>query len=140
MIAIGSDHGGFVLKQKVTEYFDVNKIKYQDFGVYSEEKCDYPVIAKKIANLVASGNFQKGLLFCGTGLGMSIAANKVKKIRAVCATDSFSVRYSRLHNDANILCLGGRVVGVGLAIELIDIFLNTDFEYGRHESRIAMIE
>ncbi len=140
MIAVGSDHGGFTLKQRVLEYFDDNNIEYKDLGAYSQESCDYPVIAKKVANLVASGELKKGLLFCGTGLGMAIVANKVKGVRAVCVTDSFSARYSRLHNDANVLCLGGRVVGAGLAIELVDIFLNTNFEAGRHKSRLGMIE
>ena len=140
MIAVGSDHGGFVLKQQILKYLDDNNIDYQDCGVFSEEKSDYPVIAKKVADLVACKSCQKGLLFCGTGLGMCIAANKTKNIRAVCVTDSFSATYSRLHNNANILCLGGRVVGPGLAIQLVDIFLNTKFEAGRHQTRLDMLE
>ena len=140
MIAIGSDHGGFLLKEEVKHYFDQNDISYQDFGILSKEKTDYPIIAKKVAVEVSSDRFEKGLLFCGTGLGMSIAANKIKNIRAVCATDFYSIKYSRLHNDANILCLGGRVIGLGLAIELINIFLNTNFEGGRHQRRLDMLE
>lgn len=140
MIAIGADHGGFALKQQIIEYLDKNNIEYQDFGVFSEEKSDYPVVAKEVAKFVACQKFQKGLLFCGTGLGMCIAANKVKNVRAVCVSDCFSVKHSRLHNNANILCLGGRVVGPGLAVQLVDIFLNTEFEAGRHQKRLDMLE
>lgn len=140
MIAIGCDHGGFFLKEEILKYFDSSDIKYKDFGIFSNIKTDYPVIAKEVANHVAKNEFEKGILFCGTGLGMSITANKIKNIRAICATDIYSVKYSRLHNNANILCLGGRVIGSGLAIELINIFLNTDFEGGRHKTRINMIE
>ena len=140
MIAIGCDHGGFLLKEEILKYFDSLNIKYKDFGIFSNTKTDYPVIAKEVASHVAKNEFEKGILFCGTGLGMSITANKIKNIRAICATDIYSVKYSRLHNNANILCLGGRVIGSGLAIELINIFLNTDFEGGRHKKRIDMIE
>ena len=140
MIAIGCDHGGFFLKEEILKYFDSSDIKYKDFGIFSHIKTDYPVIAKEVATHVAKNEFEKGILFCGTGLGMSITANKIKNIRAICATDIYSVKYSRLHNNANILCLGGRVIGSGLAIELINIFLNTDFEGGRHKTRINMIE
>lgn len=141
MIAIGSDHGGYLLKQEVLKYLDQNNIKYKDFGTFSTESCDYPEIAQLVASKVSSGEFKRGLLFCGTGLGMSVAANKIKNIRAVCLTDSYSVKYSRLHNDANILCLGGRVVGIGLALELINIFLSTEFdlENSRHKKRLEMI-
>lgn len=140
MIVIGSDHGGFLLKEEVKKYLDDHGVAYEDFGTLDGATCDYPVIAKRVALAVASGNFKQGLLFCGTGIGVSITANKIKGIRAVCNTDSFSVRHSRLHNDANILCLGGRVVGPGLANELVDIFLNTNFEGGRHKLRCDMIE
>lgn len=140
MIAIGSDHGGFCLKNQILEYLKDQKVLYKDFGIFSEEKSDYPMIAKKVAESIAISKFEKGLLFCGTGLGMSIAANKIKNIRAITATDAYSVQYSRLHNNANILCLGGRVVGVGVAINLIDIFLNTEFEGGRHQLRLDMIK
>lgn len=140
MIAIGSDHGGFLLKEEVLKYLNQNNIKYKDFGIFSNTKYDYPIIAQKVAKAISSNQYEKGLLFCGTGIGMSIAANKVNHIRAICATDSYSVKYSRLHNDANILCLGGRVIGTGLAIELINIFLNTNFEGNRHQLRLNMIE
>lgn len=141
MVAIGADHGGFLLKEEIKRYLAANKIKYKDFGTLNGEQCDYPIIAKEVANVVASNNseFKFGLLFCGTGLGMALAANKVDGIRAVCLTNSYSAKFSRLHNNANILCLGGRVVGVGLAEELIDIFLKTQFEGGRHEKRLNMI-
>lgn len=140
MIAIGSDHGGYELKQKVIEYLNEQYISFKDFGIFSNEACDYPIIAEKVAKSVASQECEKGLLLCGTGLGMSIVANKIKNVRAVCSIDSFSVKHSRLHNNANILCLGGRVIGPGLAMELINIFLNTDFEGGRHQKRIDMID
>ncbi len=140
MIAIGSDHGGYELKQKVIESLNEQDISFKDFGIFSNETCDYPIIAEKVAKSVASQECEKGLLLCGTGLGMSIVANKIKNVRAVCSIDSFSVKHSRLHNNANILCLGGRVIGPGLAMELINIFLNTDFEGGRHQKRIDMID
>lgn len=142
MIAIGSDHGGFLLKQEVLKYLDENNISYKDFGTFSVESCDYPDVAKSVAISVSSGEFNKGLLFCGTGLGMSIAANKIKNIRAICSVDSYSVRHSRLHNDANILCLGGRVIGIEAALDLINIFLNTEFELEnpRHKKRLDMIK
>lgn len=140
MLAIGSDHGGFLLKEEVKNYFIQNKIPFQDFGIFTNIKSDYPPIAQEVATEIAIDNFDKGLLFCGTGLGMAITANKIKGIRAISAIDPYSVKYSRLHNNANILCLGGRVVSSGLAIELINIFLNTNFEGGRHQRRLDMIE
>lgn len=140
MIAIGADHGGYSLKEEIIEYLSQNNMTYKDFGIFNNYKCDYPIIAQTVAKAVASFEYNFGILFCGTGLGMSIAANKITNIRAVCATDIYSVKYSRLHNNANILCLGGRVIGAGLAKELINVFLNSDFEGGRHQSRINMLE
>jgi len=139
MIAIGSDHGGYALKEAIREYLDSRGIAYKDFGTYSEQSCNYPEIAVLVSNEVAKGNYEKGLLFCGTGIGMSIAANKVNGIRAACCSDYFSAKYTRAHNDANVLCLGGRVVGAGLAAELVEVFLSTKFEGGRHSVRISML-
>ncbi|MDR3644476.1 MAG: ribose 5-phosphate isomerase B [Clostridia bacterium] len=140
MIAIGSDHGGYALKEEMKKFLDQRKIPYQDFGTDSEASCDYPVYAEKVCRAVVSGGFEKGLLFCGTGIGISIAANKVKGIRAAVCSDYYSAKYSRLHNDANVLCLGGRVVGGGLAGELVEVFLATEFEGGeRHSRRVGMI-
>ena len=139
MIAIACDHGGFKLKLAIEKYFEENKITYRDFGTYDENSCDYADYAKKVALSVKDGDSQFGILVCGTGIGMSLAANKVKGIRAAVCSDHFSAKYTRLHNDANILCLGQRVVGEGLALELVDLFLNTKFEGGRHAQRIAKI-
>ncbi len=138
-IALGADHGGFALKEAVKKHLDELGIAYEDFGTYSEESVDYPDMAVPPCEAVVNGECDKALLFCGTGVGISIAANKVKGIRACCCSDTFSAKYTRLHNDANVLCMGGRVVGAGLACELVDIFLNTEFEGGRHAKRIAKI-
>lgn len=139
MIAIGSDHGGFALKEEIKGYLTAQNINFKDFGTYSESSCDYPDIAKTVCGAVTGGECEKALLFCGTGIGISIAANKVKGIRAACCSDYFSAKYTRLHNDANVLCLGGRVVGAGLAQELVNVFLHTAFEGGRHQNRIDKI-
>lgn len=139
MIALASDHGGYALKEAVKQHLDERKIPYKDYGCFSEASVDYPDMAKLACDAVVSGECEKALLFCGTGIGISMAANKVKGIRAACCSDYFSAKYTRLHNDANTLCLGGRVVGPGLAIELVDVFLDTPFEGGRHEGRIAKI-
>jgi ribose 5-phosphate isomerase B len=140
MIAIGSDHGGFHLKEAIKKHLDELHLQYQDFGTYSESSCDYPDIAKAACAAIQAGECDRGLLFCGTGIGISMAANKCRGIRAACCSDYFSAKYTRLHNDANVLCLGGRVVGEGQANELVDVFLNTPFEGGvRHSTRIAKI-
>ena len=139
MIAIAADHGGFALKEEIKKHMDSQNIEYKDFGTYSTESCDYPLMAKAACLSVVSGECEKALLFCGTGIGISMAANKIKGIRAACCSDYFSAKYTRLHNDANALCLGGRVVGVGLAVELVDVFLHTEFEGGRHQRRIQQI-
>ena len=141
MIAIGSDHGGYKLKEEIKKYFDEKDIKYKDFGTYSEESCDYPVYGKAVANAVASGECEKGILICGTGIGISISANKVKGIRAALCGDCFSAQATREHNDANILALGARVTGAGLALKIVDTFLNTPFSNDeRHIRRINQIE
>lgn len=139
MIALASDHGGYALKETIKQHLDDRKIPYKDFGCFSETSVDYPDMAKLACDAVVAGECEKALLFCGTGIGISMAANKVKGIRAACCSDYFSAKYTRLHNNANALCLGGRVVGAGLAVELVDVFLDTPFEGGRHETRIAKI-
>lgn len=139
-IAIGSDHGGFEYKASIIKALQVKGYDVVDMGTYSPESCDYPIIAKKVARSVAKGDFEKGILVCGTGIGMSMAANKVKGIRAAVCGDTFSARATRAHNNANILCLGQRVVGEGLALDIVDIWLTTKFEGGRHERRVNMIE
>lgn len=138
-IAIGCDHGGFEHKNAIAEHLEKRGFEVLDFGIYELESVDYPKIALKVANSVASKEAELGILVCGTGIGMSLAANKVKGIRAACCSEHFSAKYTRMHNDSNILCLGGRVVGIGTAIELADLFVDTEFEGGRHQRRVDMI-
>ena len=138
-IALAADHGGFELKEAVKAHLDELGLEYIDFGTHSTASVDYPDMALPACDAVVSGQCDKALLFCGTGVGISMAANKVKGIRACCCSDSFSCEYTRRHNDANALCMGGRVVGPGLACQLVDLFLNTPFEGGRHEKRIAKL-
>ncbi|MBQ9552165.1 MAG: ribose 5-phosphate isomerase B [Clostridia bacterium] len=140
MIALGADHGGYELKESIKKHLDEKGIEYYDFGTLTGEAIDYPVIAEKVANAVAAGEYEKAILCCGTGIGISMAANKVKGIRCACCSDYFSAYYTRLHNDANILAMGGRVVGAGLACMLVDVFLETEFEGGRHQRRIDLIK
>lgn len=123
MLVIGSDHGGFLLKQEIKKHLEENKIEYIDVGCYDESSVDYPDIAKAACDKITGGECQLGILICGTGIGISMAANKVKGIRAACCSDCFSAKYTRLHNDANVLCFGGRVVGPGLACMMVDEFL-----------------
>lgn len=139
VIALGADHGGFSLKEAVKQYLTEKGYTCQDFGTFSEHSVDYPDMAKAPCEAVLSGKCEKAILFCGTGVGISISANKIKGIRACCCSDAFSAKYTRLHNDANVLCLGGRVIGVGTACELADLFLTTPFEGGRHTARIEKI-
>lgn len=139
MIALGADHGGYELKEAVKKHLDEIGVTYKDFGCFSTESVDYPDMAEPACRAVVAGECDKALLFCGTGVGISIAANKIHGIRACCCSDYFSAKYTRMHNDANALCLGGRVVGAGLAIELVDVFLNTEYEGGRHAQRVAKI-
>ena len=136
LLALASDHGGFALKQEVKKHLDSRGIAYKDFGCYDESSCDYPDMALPACDAVVSGECERALLFCGTGIGISMAANKVNGIRACACSDAFSAKFTRVHNDANALCLGGRVVGAGLACELVDLFLDTPFEGGRHQKRI----
>jgi ribose 5-phosphate isomerase B len=141
MIALGCDHGGFDLMQEVKKHLEERGLEYKDYGTYSKESCDYPVYGKAVANAIVSGECDKGILICGTGIGISIAANKVKGIRAAVVSDTFSAQATREHNDANIIAFGGRVVGVGLALKIVDTFLDTPFSNGeRHKKRIAQIE
>lgn len=138
-IAIGCDHGGLEHKNAIVEHLKERGFEVVDFGIYEQKSVDYPEIALKVANCIASGEAERGFLVCGTGIGMSLAANKVKGIRAAACSEHFSAKYTRLHNDSNILCLGGRVIGVGTALELADLFVDTDFEGGRHQRRVDMI-
>ena len=141
MIAIGSDHGGFELKKKLMEHLSERGLEYKDFGTYSSASCDYPVYAKAVARAVASGECDRGILICGTGIGVSMTANKIHGIRAALCGDCFSAEATRQHNDANVLCMGARVVGEGLALKIADTFLDTPFSNDeRHIRRISMIE
>lgn len=137
-IIIGSDHGGYRLKNIIITHLKELNYEVDDVGCYSEESCDYPEFAKLVSQKVKeSGN--KGILVCGTGIGMSIAANRFDGIRASHCTDTFTARMTRMHNDSNILCLGERITGEGLALDIVDIWLKTEFEGGRHKKRIDMI-
>ncbi len=138
-LAIGCDHGGFELKEAVRAYLEERQIPYEDFGAYSTDSVDYAPIAAKAARYVASGQADCGVLICSTGIGISIAANKVKGIRAALCTNEFCAEMTRRHNNANILCMGGKVVDSATARKLVDIFLNTPFEGGRHQRRIDQI-
>lgn len=139
MIAIGCDHGGYEIKNAVIEYLKDKGVAYHDYGCYSTESVDYPVYAYQVAQAVSSGEAQLGILCCGTGIGISMAANKVKGIRAAVCSDAFCAEMTRRHNNANILCMGGRVIDADKAVQLADIFLNTEFEGGRHDKRVQMI-
>ena len=141
MIALGCDHGGLELKKVVMNYLDSQNIEYKDFGTYTSESCDYPIYGKAVAHAVADGKCDKGIIICGTGIGISIAANKVKGIRAALCHDVFSAKATREHNNANILAMGARVIGPGLALEIVKAFLETEFSNDeRHIRRINMIE
>lgn len=139
MIYLGADHGGYELKEAVKQHLEERRIQYVDCGTYSNDSVDYAPIAAKTCDQIVKDKGSKGILCCGTGIGISMAANKVKGIRAACCSDYFSAKHTRLHNDANVLCMGGRVVGAGLAIELVDAFLDTEFEGGRHQRRVDQI-
>ena len=138
-VAIGCDHAGLQLKNAVIEHLKQRGFEITDCGTYDTASCHYPVFAQKVAYEVTSGNAEKGILVCGTGVGMSMAANKIKGIRAACVSDCFSAEATRAHNDANIVCFGQRVVGEGLAFKIVDAFLDTKFEGGRHQLRIDMV-
>ena len=136
MIALGSDHGGFDLKERVKAYLDREGIPCQDYGCHSKESCDYPVFGKAAAEAVASGVCEKGIVICTTGIGISIAANKVQGIRCAHCADSLEAEMTRRHNDANMLAIGAGFTGKNLAERMVEVFLSTDFEGGRHERRV----
>lgn len=141
MIAIACDHGGYELKLEVMKYLEKEGFEYKDFGCDSTEAVDYPIYARKVTSAITSGECEKGILICGTGIGISIAANKVPGIRAALCSDCFSAEATRLHNDSNIVAFGARVVGPGLAIKIVDTFLKTPFSGDeRHQRRINLIE
>ena len=138
-IIVGCDHGGLDLKNEIIVHLNKRGIEVTDVGTYTSDSCNYPDYARALCKRIQSGEFERGILVCGTGIGISIAANKHKGIRAACCADTFSARMTRMHNDANVLCLGGRVVGVGLALDMVDLFVDTEFEGGRHSARVQMI-
>lgn len=138
-IAVGADHGGYELKTIIVEHLRQGGYEVQDFGTHSPDSVDYPDYAYQVARAVAAGDCDLGILVCGTGIGMSIAANKIIGVRAAVCGDTYSARMSRLHNNANVLCLGGRVLGPGLALDIVDVWLSTEFEGGRHARRVEKI-
>ncbi len=138
-IAIGADHGGYELKQQIAEFLLAQGHQVQDFGTYSPKTVDYHDFAAPLARAVAAGEFERGILICGTGIGMSITANKVCSARAAACTNCYTARMSRQDNDANILCLGGRVLGIGLALDIVQVFLSSEFAGGRHARRVGKI-
>lgn len=141
MIAIGSDHGGYALKKAIEKHLEERGLEYKDLGCHSEESCDYPEFGRAVGQAVAAGEFERGIVICGTGIGISIAANKVPGVRAALCGDCFSAEATRQHNDANVLALGARVLGEGLALKIVDTFLDTPFsEDPRHVRRISKIE
>ena len=139
MIALGSDHGGFALKQHIIGYLEANNIPYKDFGCDNTDSCDYPDFGAAAAQAVASGACEKGIVICTTGIGISIAANKVKGIRCALCSEPLSAEMTRRHNDANMLALGGGMIGPNLAARIVEVFLNTAFEGGRHQRRVDKI-
>jgi ribose 5-phosphate isomerase B len=138
-IAVGSDHGGFELKEEIVNYLKGKGVNVTDFGTHSGSSVDYPVYGEKVAEAVVSGAADLGIVVCGTGQGIAMAANKVKGIRAAVVADTYSAEMTRLHNNANILSLGGRVVGPGLALKIVETFISTPFEGGRHERRVDLL-
>lgn len=141
MIALGSDHGGYEMKEEIKKHLDTRGLEYRDYGCNGPKSVDYPVYAKKVARAILDGECEKGIVICGTGIGISITANKIKGIRAALCSDCYSAEATRLHNDANVLALGGRVIGIELAKKIVDTFLDTEFSGGeRHVRRISMME
>ncbi len=139
MILIGCDHGGYELGREVAKHLEEKGLEYKIYGSEKGESVDYPDVAKEVCTRLLAGEGEKAILICGTGIGISIAANKIKGMRAALCGDCYSAKYTRLHNDANALCMGGRVTGAGLALEIVDTFLSTGFEGGRHQRRIDKI-
>ena len=138
-IAVACDHAALDLKGEIIKYLEANGVEYVDYGTYTPDSCNYPDYAEKVCTAVYNGTQDMGILVCGTGIGMSMAANKCRGIRAALCSDTYSAKFTRLHNDSNVLCMGARVLGVGLALEIVDTFINTDFEGGRHQLRVDMI-
>lgn len=139
MIAIGADHGGVNLKEIIKKFLEKKGIEYKDFGTNSTDSCDYPDYAKKVCDSIVSGECERGILVCGTGIGMSIAANKIKGIRAAHVTDTYSAAKTREHNNANVICLGERITGCDLALEIVNAYLEAEFMGGRHQTRVDKI-
>ena len=139
MWAIGSDHGGFELKQAVMKHLEERGIEYRDYGTYTPESCDYPDYGAAVGRAVASGECERGIVICGTGIGISMAANKIDGVRCALCGDCFSAEMARAHNDANVLSLGARTLGEGLALKIVDTFLDGEFQGGRHARRVAKI-
>ena len=139
MIAIACDHSALELKEEVKKLLDVRGLTYKDFGTYTTDSCHYPIYAARAAKAVASGECDRGIVICGTGIGVSLVTNKIKGIRCALCGDTFSARMTRAHNDANMLALGARVIGVELAKEIVGVWLDTPFEGGRHQVRVDMI-
>ena len=139
MWAIGSDHGGFELKQAVMKHLEERGIEYRDYGTYTPESCDYPDYGAAVGRAVASGECERGIIICGTGIGISMAANKIDGVRCALCGDCFSAEMARAHNDANVLALGARTLGEGLALKIVDTFLDGEFQGGRHARRVAKI-
>lgn len=140
MIALGCDHGGLALKRHVMEYLDAHGLEYRDFGCYTNESCDYPDFGRAAAQAVADGSCQLGIVICTTGIGISMAANKVRGVRCALCEDVYSAEMTRRHNDANMLAMGGGMIGNNMADRILDAFLNTEFEGGRHQRRVDKIE
>ncbi|MBQ3009796.1 MAG: ribose 5-phosphate isomerase B [Oscillospiraceae bacterium] len=136
MIALGCDHGGYALMQSVKKYLEEKGLEYKDFGTYSEESCDYPIYGEAVAKAIVNGECERGIIICGTGIGISIAANKVKGIRAALCHNEFTAQMCREHNNAQILSMGARVLEEDMALRIVETFLNTEFAGGRHETRV----
>ena len=139
-IAIASDHGGLNLKKHIYNYLIDKNIEVVDFGTNDFQSCDYPIYAKKVCEEILNNNFDRGILICSTGIGMSMCANRYKGIRAACVSDTYSAKMTRAHNNSNVLCFGEKVVGIGLAGDIVDIWLNTGFDGDRHQKRIDMLD
>ena len=139
-IAIGCDHGGYLLKQDILIWLEENDYEFEDFGCYNTESVDYPVYAEKVARAVASGECEEGIVICTTGIGVSMAANKVKGIRCALCGDSYSAEMTRRHNDANVLAMGAGIIGPNMAKKITEVFLNTAFEGGRHARRVGLLD
>ena len=140
MIALGCDHGGFALKQEIMKHLDEKQIAYKDYGTYTEESCDYPIYGEAVGKAVASGECERGIIICGTGIGISMAANKVGGIRCAHCADTLEAELTRRHNNANMLAIGAGFTGPMLAKKMVEVFLTTEFEGGRHARRVGKVD